>query len=110
MQALAEKYRPCKIADFLGLDKPKQILTRFAAHPHPTAWLFIGPPGVGKTSMALALAEEMDSGADLIKIPSAKCNIEKVREIEDLCRFAPIFKNAKWYLFLVDEADEMSYQ
>ncbi len=46
---LSEKYRPRAIADFVGLDKPKRILAKFAANPYPSAWLFIGPPGTGKT-------------------------------------------------------------
>ena len=58
-QSLAEKYRPRTIAEFVGLEKPKKILAKFASAPYPSAWLFVGPPGVGKTSMALALADQI---------------------------------------------------
>jgi len=58
-QSLTEKYRPHVLAEFAGLDKQKRILSKFAAHPYPSAWLFVGPPGVGKTVMALAMAEEI---------------------------------------------------
>ena len=34
---LAEKYRPHAIADFVGLDKPKRILAKFAANPYSSA-------------------------------------------------------------------------
>jgi replication-associated recombination protein RarA len=54
-QSLAEKYRPITIAGFIGLEKAKKIMGKFATHPYQSAWLFVGPPGVGKTSMALAL-------------------------------------------------------
>ena len=47
------------IAEFIGLERAKKILAKFAAHPYPSAWLFVGPPGVGKTAMALALAAEI---------------------------------------------------
>ena len=53
-QSLSEKYRPQTIAEFVGLEKPKKILGKFAAKPYASAWLFVGPSGVGKTSMALA--------------------------------------------------------
>lgn len=58
-QSLAEKYRPRRIAEFAGLEKQRKILSKLAANPYPSAWLFVGPPGVGKTSMALAIASEM---------------------------------------------------
>lgn len=31
---LAEKYRPRAIGDFIGLEKPKRILAKFAANPY----------------------------------------------------------------------------
>lgn len=67
-QPLAEKYRPTRIADFVGLDKAKRILSKLAANPYPSAWLFLGPSGTGKTTMALALAAEMP--AELHHIPA----------------------------------------
>ena len=41
---LAEKYRPRVIGDFVGLDKPKRILSKFAANPYASVWLFVGQP------------------------------------------------------------------
>lgn len=58
-ESLAENYRPQHIGEFAGLEKQRKILGKLAAHPYPSAWLFVGPPGVGKTSMALALAVEL---------------------------------------------------
>ena len=43
-QSLADKYRPHSTAEFVGLEKPKKILAKFAAKPYPSAWLFVGPP------------------------------------------------------------------
>jgi DNA polymerase III gamma/tau subunit len=67
-QPLAEKHRPRTIADFIGLDRPKRIMASFASNPRSAAFLFTGPSGTGKTTMALALCEAI--GGELIHIPS----------------------------------------
>ena len=44
---LSEKYRPRKVAEFVGLSKAKRVLAKFAARPYACSFLFFGPPGVG---------------------------------------------------------------
>ena len=101
---LTEQYRPHRIVDFVGLEKPKKILGKFAANPFQSAWLFVGPPGIGKSAMALALAEEI--GGELHHIPSQKCVIGNVEEVIRKCYYLPF--GGLYHLVLVDEADQMS--
>jgi replication factor C small subunit len=103
-QPLAEKYRPHAIADFIGLDKPKRILSKFAENPYSSAWLFAGPTGTGKTTMALALAEMLR--AELHHIPSQQCNIVTVEDVMRQCWYVP--ESGGFHLVLVDEADRMT--
>jgi DNA polymerase III gamma/tau subunit len=104
-QSLAEKYRPRSIAEFVGLQKPKKILAKFARTPYPSAWLFTGSSGVGKTSMAQALCAEI--GGELHHIQSQKCTVEAIEKICHDCHYLP-FSPGGFHVVLCDEADRMS--
>lgn len=110
-QSLAERYQPQTIAEFVGLDKPKRILQSFCSNPYPSAWLFVGPSGVGKTSMALAMSRTVDG--ELHHVPSQSCDLSAVKAVTDRCHYYPrIFENGKpgrFHVVLIDEADRMSY-
>jgi len=58
----AEKYRPSTLADVQGNDSAVEKLVRWAKtwEEHRKPALLVGPPGVGKTSAALALAGDLD--------------------------------------------------
>jgi replication-associated recombination protein RarA len=103
-QPLAEKYRPRAIADFAGLEKQRKILGKFAQNPYPSAWLFVGRPGVGKTSMAQALCLQIKG--ELTHIPSQKCNAQAIEEACHHCHFVPL--NGGMHVVLVDEGDRMT--
>ena len=77
-QPLAEKYRPRSIGDFIGLEKPRRIMANFARNPRSAAFLFTGPSGTGKTTMALALCDAI--GGQLIHIPSQHCTVAELEE------------------------------
>jgi replication-associated recombination protein RarA len=103
--SLSEKYRPHSLADFVGLEKPKRVLSKFADAPFPNAaFLFVGPSGTGKTSMGLALCEAIRG--ELHHIPSQRCNVETVEDTVRQCHYVP--RNNTLHVVLVDEADQMS--
>jgi replication-associated recombination protein RarA len=102
---LTEKYRPTLIDDFVGLEKPRKVMAKLAAKPFPSAWLFVGPSGTGKTTMALALAEAIP--AELHHVPSQECNLVNIERVRRTCQYVPM-AGKRFHLILVDEADRMT--
>jgi replication-associated recombination protein RarA len=103
--ALTERYRPHSIAEFVGLAKPKALCAKLAARPFPSAWLFVGASGTGKTTMAMALAEMIP--AEVHHIPSQECTVANIQEKRRICQYVPA-AGYKMHMILVDEADRMS--
>lgn len=104
-QPLTEKYRPHHIDGFVGLEKPKAVMRKLTANPFPSAWLFVGPSGTGKTTMGLAIAEAIP--AELHHIPSQECNLDNIDRARRTCQYVPMAP-FKYHLVLVDEADCMT--
>jgi replication-associated recombination protein RarA len=104
-QPLTEKYRPKTLDAFVGLDKPKKVLSKLIAKPFSSAWLFVGPSGTGKTTMGLALAAAIP--AEVHHIPSQECNLENIERVCRTCNYVPM-AGKKMHLVLVDEADRMT--
>lgn len=104
--SLTEKYRPPRtMAEFVGLAKPKALCAKLAANPFPSAWLFVGPSGTGKTTMAIALASLIP--AEVHHIPSQECDLANLERVCRTCNYVPMM-GKKMHLILVDEADQMS--
>lgn len=103
-QSLSEKYQPKTIAEFVGLEKQRKLLSKFVANPYKSAWLFVGASGVGKTSMGIALANSIP--AELRIIPSRQCDLAAVDNIGYRCQFVPNYK--PMHEILVEEADQMT--
>ncbi len=117
-QALYRKYRSKSLAEVVGQDHITDILTRAlksgrVAH----AYLFTGPRGVGKTSIARILAHEINqlpytedsNHLDIIEIDAASNNgVEDVRDLREKVQLAPVSADKKVYI--IDEVHMLSKQ
>ena len=99
---LVEKYRPRHLAEFCGLTKPKEILSRLAERPFSSNWLFCGAPGTGKTTSALALADAIP--AEVQHIASNELTVDRINAVHERCFSLPMFGHG-WWLVLIDEVD-----
>jgi hypothetical protein len=100
--SLAEKYRPQYLTQFAGLPEAKQVLSALLAAPRPCNLLFVGPPGTGKTTMALAFAELLPG--TLHHLSSQKADVAVIDRLWEDCQFCPT--RGRFHVIVLDEADE----
>jgi len=93
-----------KIADFVGLAKPKLLLQKLAVSPNCRALLFEGKSGSGKTAMALAFAAEIPAEVHLL--PANECTRENLSGLWVRCQGYPL-PGFRKHLVLVDQADTL---
>jgi replication-associated recombination protein RarA len=102
---LCEKYRPLRIADFIGLTEPKRVLQKLAVRPSVRSLLFEGKSGSGKTAMALAFAAEIPAQVHLL--PASECTRDNVAKLWVHCQAMPK-AGFRMHLMLVDQADALN--
>ncbi len=124
-QVIARKYRPQRFADVVGQDHVTTTLANaIRAGRIAHAYLFCGPRGTGKTTLARIFAKALNCtggpnpdfdendprireitegrSLDVLEIDGASNNgVEQVRELRDTVRFAPA--NGKFKIYIIDE-------
>lgn len=110
-QALYRKYRPKSLKDVVGQEHITDTLTKAVKTGRIShAYLFSGPKGVGKTSIARILAHEVnglpytDESAhlDIIEIDAASNRrIDEIRDLRDKVYIAPT--SGKYKVYIIDE-------
>lgn len=102
----AEKYRPNTISECFIPEATRNELEEIVTSGNLPSMIFSGSPGIGKTTVAIALAKDLDY--DYIKINgSLNGDIDTLRT--DILQFASTVSfNSKPKLVIIDEADNMS--
>jgi hypothetical protein len=102
--SLAEKYQPRKPQQFIGLTRAKSLVSNLSLRPRPCATLFVGPPGAGKSAMAMAFAECLPGS--LHHVGAQKCDVAALDALNEKFAYTPPV--GKYWVCLVDEADQMT--
>ena len=124
-QALYRKYRPHCFNDFIDQDSVKKILINSIKNNKIShAYLFSGPRGIGKTSMAKIFAkaincvnfnqkddvcdncenckEANDNSVDIIEIDAASNNgVDQIRDLKNKISIVP--SKLKYKVYIIDE-------
>lgn len=122
-QALYRKYRPNTFDDFIDQDSIKKILVNSIKNNKIShAYLFSGPRGIGKTSMAKIFAKaincenfkddvcnkcdncnEANNGTvDIIEIDAASNNgVDQIRDLKNKISIVP--SSLKYKVYIIDE-------
>ena len=128
--ALYRKYRPSNLDDVVGQEEIKKILSTSIVNGTIThAYLFSGPRGTGKTTMAKILAKMVNclnpvngnpcnectncknlfNSSDIIEIDAASNNgVDEIRDLREKANMVPSM--CKYKVYIIDEVHMLTVQ
>lgn len=108
MKPLAERLRPTTLDEYIGqkhLVGPGAVLRQMIDSGHISSFILWGPPGVGKTTLAKIIAQQLDT--PFYTLSAVNSGVKDVREVIERATSSRFFNQQSPILF-IDEIHRFS--
>lgn len=108
MQPLAERLRPSTLNEYIGqkhLVAPGAVLRQMIDSGHIASFILWGPPGVGKTTLAKIIAQQLET--PFYTLSAVNSGVKDVREVIERASNSRFFNRQSPILF-IDEIHRFS--
>lgn len=109
MQPLAERLRPTTLDEYIGqkhLVGDKAILRQMIESVHIASFILWGPPGVGKTTLARIIANQLDR--PFYTLSAVTSGVKDVRDVIEKAKSNRLFAQGKSPVLFIDEIHRFS--
>lgn len=103
--SLADDLRPKTLEEVIGQDHIKPAFKK-AVERRCQRWLFYGPSGTGKTSLARIVARELESSEDIWELNAAQLGVGEVDDLVNKIGCHPM--HSKYRVLILDEAQALT--
>lgn len=109
MQPLAERLRPTTLDEYIGqkhLVGDRAILRQMIESGHIASFILWGPPGVGKTTLARIIANQLDR--PFYTLSAVTSGVKDVRDVIEKAKSNRLFAQGKSPILFIDEIHRFS--